>query len=211
MHSVTFPDFWTKKYKNRGMIEKLSEPALWLDLPDPSTPAGIEWFKKNDLLFQFCETLNMDFYSFEPVPPTDRLELVPENVCSQGLGVSVDHDYNELCVDSYFFPCDYTNDERRQLHTIAAYSTVFSVADFDFLRCFLKEHVEIPYIVSDGNEPDNVRIPFRYDIVVKLDGYFIDHFGKTARKCRAAVENADDKAKLRCETFLSFIKTVGLN
>ena len=127
--------------------------------------------------------------------------MLPGEVSRQGVGISVDIMRSALEVDLYFFPCDYSEDENRNLPFMYVRVPVVTVRDAGLIDEFVKKHFP-------GKGP-SAAIPFSLDRVAELKGNFIDEYDKTEKICRNTVEGGTAQEIINCDRFLDFIKNVG--
>ena len=203
-YKVKLPASFTKKYKSKKLIDAISDDGMWVGRPLPTTPEGRKILKFNEPLFDYCESIDGFDYAFEPVMGT-LVELVPPHVSRQGIGISVDPIYNALELDVYFFPCDYSADEKRDLPFMYVRQSVVTVGDAKQIDGIVKQYFPDPF-----EHKDSAVIPFSLDRFAELEGDFIDDYKNTEKICRAAVKGGDKYELKNCDNFLSFIKTAGL-
>ena len=197
------PVSWKNKIKSEKLKNLAADPGMWLGRPVPSSREGRNILKLNDPIFQYCETLDDYDYAFEPVMG-NLFELVPGNVHRQGAGISVDLLRNALEVDLYFFPCDYSEDRRREIPLMYIRVPVVTVLDVRLIDNFVRK-----YFTGHDNGR-SAAIPFSLDCVAELHGNFIDEYKKTEKICRDAVKGGTVQEKKNCDNFLEFIRTTGI-
>lgn len=176
---------------------------MWIYRALPDSPTGRKILKANEKLFQLAMRLEDYPYALEPVENV-QMELIPENVRHQGAGISVDPMWNELELDIYFFPCDFSEDSRRELPIASVRVPIVTVSEEKMIEGYVRKHFYI------SNNEHAATIPFSLEKTVVLRGCFIDNFENTAKLCRETVKNGTIQEKQNCENFLDFIKTVGL-
>ena len=147
-YKVKLPASFTKKYKSKKLIDAISDDGMWVGRPLPTTPEGRKILKLNEPLFDYCESIDGFDYAFEPVMGT-LVELVPPHVSRQGIGISVDPIYNALELDVYFFPCDYSADEKRDLPFMYVRQSVVTVGDAKQIDGIVKQYFPDPFEHKD--------------------------------------------------------------
>ena len=206
-YNEKLPASFEKKYKNTKMKEMLASPEMWLSRPLPTTPEGRSILRRNEKLFDYCETLEDVEFAFEPVENV-LVEMVPGNVRRQGAGISVDQERNELELDVYFFPCDFSEDEDRNLPYMYVRVPVVSVSHDSLIDRYVRQYF-IETRDKESSAEHMATIPFSIDRTAILYGNFMDDYKKTARICRALVKNGTEMERKRCEAFLEFVRTAG--
>lgn len=152
----------------------------------------------NARLFDYIETLSDSDFAIEPYPE-NIFEMIPDHVNRQVIGFS--SGMGGISLDIYFFPCDYSQDPKRQLWASAVRVPVAVAFD----------HAPVDELVKryfPGRKKSAV-IPFSFDRLAVLEGSFIDHYQNTERICRKAVKGGTKEEINNCERFLEFVKTVG--
>ena len=147
-YKVKLPASFTQKYKSKKLIDAISDDGMWVGRPLPTTPEGRKILKLNEPLFDYCESIDGFDYAFEPVMGT-LVELVPPHVSRQGIGISVDPIYNALELDVYFFPCDYSADEKRDLPFMYVRQSVVTVGDAKQIDGIVKQYFPDPFEHKD--------------------------------------------------------------
>lgn len=198
---VTLPKSWQNKFKDEKLRDMVADIAMWFQLPDPMSTEGRARLKRNEAIFSLAESLSVD-YAFEP-NENDDFELIPESVKHQGIGFSVSSILEGIELDIYFFPCDYSEDPKRELPPYFVRVPVASTAN---MEC-VKECVEQYF--SMYKDKRIASIPFSFSSIVTLNGNFIDDFAKTKKICKEAVAGGEEYEIKNCNRFLDFIKTVG--
>lgn len=157
----------------------------------------------NSLLFDYIETLpdDVDFY-LEPYGD-ELFEMMPPWVVRQGIGFSVDRELNGLELDVHFFPCDYSDDQRRHLPFAPVHVPVAVIFDYDVIDRLVKKHFP-------GSKQSAV-IPFSPSRLAELEGNFMDDYKYTEKVCRKAVRGGTEIEINNCERFLSFVKNAGFH
>ena len=198
------PSSFTKKYKNAKLIEILSDDMNWgmRDL-GYSAKGRRELIQINSLLFDYIETLtdDIDFY-LEPYDE-DLFEMMPPWVSRQGIGFSVDQQLGGLELDVHFFPCDYSDDQRRHLPFAPVHVPVAVIIDYDVIDRLVKQYFP--------GRQQSAAIPFSPYRVAELEGNFMDDYKYTEKVCRKAVRGGTEIEINNCERFLSFVKNAGFH
>lgn len=199
-YAEELPASWDKQYKSLKLKRLIQDNAMWIERPLPKSKEGRKILKLNDPLFRYCETLEDFDYALEPVN-MQLIELVPASVKRQGVGISVDVFGMMLEIDLYLFPCDYTEDEKRNLPYHYLRVPVVSVGNTSLVNSFVKKHFP-------GTDK-SVVIPFSLERTAELKGYFMDDIKTTEIICRKAVAGGTTQEKKNCEDFLEFVRTAG--
>jgi hypothetical protein len=143
-------------------------------------------------------------YDFEPVSGC-LVEMIPPSTGRQGVGISADVNLDMIELDVYFFPCDFSEDEKRDLPLMYVRQSVISTKDAKMVEEFVRKY----FPLMDKTKKTAV-IPFSFDRVAELEGNFIDDYKTTEKICRAAVKGGNKYELKNCDLFLDFIKDVGL-
>ena len=199
---VTLPKAWQNKFKSEKLKDAVADIGMWYQAPDPMSMEGRERLKRNEAVFRLAESLSVD-YAFEPNENGD-FELIPESVIHQGIGITVSSLLNGLELDVYFFPCDYSEDEKRNLPLRFIRVPVISTSDIELV----KECAEKNFSMYKGEKI--ASIPFSFSRIAMLEGNFTDDFAKTKKICKDVVAGGEDYEIKNCKRFLEFIKNVGL-
>ena len=109
-----------------------------------------------------------------------------------------------LELDVYFFPCDYSEDKKRDLPFMYLRVPVVSVSDSALIDIYVRKHF------PNDKKGISAVIPFSLDRTAQLEGNFMDDSQKTADICRAAVRGGTDWEIRNCERFLDFVRTAGI-
>jgi len=199
---LELPASFTAKYKNKKLIEILSDPIAWGMEDEAFSEKGRDKIiKANTILFDFIETLgDTDFY-LEPIEGL-LFELVPPDVNRQGIGFSVDTKRKCLELDLYMHPCDYSEDPSRDIPMGYILGAVHS------FKNDTKEILRLIKKFFPGKQKSAV-IPFSKDCIVTLNGNFMDHYPAVEKKCLKATADADLQASVNCRQFLHFVKHEG--
>lgn len=199
---VTLPKSWQNRFKSEKLRDAVADIGLWFQFPDPMSKEGRERLKRNEAIFQLAESLSVG-YAFEPNENGD-FELIPESVRHQGIGFSVSPLWEAIQLDVYFFPCDYSEDPKRNLPPIYVRVPVESSNNMEMI----KEYADKYFSMYNGKLIAN--IPFSFSRTVTLEGNFIDDFGKTRKICREAVDGGEEYERQNCKNFIEFIKNAGM-
>lgn len=194
------PASWKKQFKSDRLRALVADQGMWFGRPQPTSKEGRQILKLNEPLFRFCESLDDMEYAFEPVDEM-LFEMIPREVRRQGVGISVDLLHNALEIDLYLFPCDYSEDEKRNLPFLYLRVPVVSVGSVEVVEAFVRK-----YFLG---ERQSAAIPFSLDRVAELNGNFMDDYKKTEKICRKAVLGGTAQEIKNCEAFLDFVRTAG--
>ena len=194
------PSSWMRRFKSERLKSLVADQGMWFGRPKPTSKEGKKILRLNELLFSFCESLDDFEYAFEPVGG-NLFEMIPQEVHRQGVGISVDPVRNALEIDIYMFPCDYSEDEKRNLPFYYLRVPVVSVSSFEMVEAFVRKYFP-------GKEK-SVAVPFSFDRVAELKEYFMDDYKKTEKTCRKAVLGGSEQEIKNCDAFLEFVRTAG--
>ena len=197
------PPSFLKKYKNAKLIEILSDEVNWGMRPLAYDEKGRrKLIRSNSLLFDYIEAHgDFDFY-LEPFDD-ELFEMMPPWVSRQGIAFSVDQELNGLELDLYFFPCDYSVDDKRQLPFFPLRVSVATIFDHSVVDGLVRKYFP-------GNEQSAV-IPFSPYRLAELKGNFMDDYAYTEKICRKAVKGGTELEIKNCDRFLSFVKEAGFH
>lgn len=202
-HKIILPPSFTKKYHNAKLIQILNDEINWGMRPLAYDAKGRrKLIQINSLLFEYIER-NAD-YDFFLDPYDDELfELVPPNLCRQGIGFSVDQELNGLQLDMHFVPCNYSDDGHRKLPMEPLHIPVVTIFDHDVIDWLIKRYFPV--------SRQSAAIPFSAYRVAELEGFFMDDYAYTEKICHQAVKGATAEEIENCERFLAFVKNAGFH
>lgn len=201
--TVKLPAAFTKRYNSQKLKDAVADEGMWFGRPLPTTPEGRDILKMNEPLFKYCDTIDSFDYDFEPVSGC-LFEMIPPSTSRQGVGIGVDYKMNILELDIYFFPCDYSEDEKRILPFTYVRQPIASTANYEIVDNFVRKYFSI-----EDREDKIAVIPFSFERVAILEGNFIDDYKATEKICRDAVKGGSMQELKNCDEFLEFIKNVG--
>ena len=166
---------------------------------------GIKRLRENHVLFAFIDQyFSKDQYAFEPNMEDGRFVFLPENVSQQGIGLTASKELpGWLEVMFFWYPGEYTE---KSLPIGCAQCSVssFTSQPGDRLADMIRE-----IYINTKLEPwgQCCIFAFNIDVIVRLNGNYMDHMDTTKRVIREALKFSEDKMRRNGEGLITFMET----
>ena len=194
------------KYKSPILKEKIRDIGMWGMIPSVNytidSAAGQRRLKEHDVLFSFIDKyFPGDTYAFEPNMRDGRYVFIPPNVSHQGIGISSSSLSGMLEVGHFWYPGDYTSKSTPIGGGQVYVAMFYSRPDEELARM-----VQKLYIDEERPHEQFCTFPFLHDIVVTLEGNFMDDKKKAISTIREALAGEAPPLKRNGEGLVLFIE-----
>lgn len=194
------------KYQSPILKEKIRDSGMWALIPAVSysidSPKGQQRLKKHDLLFSFLDRyFPGDTYDFEPNMRDDRYVCIPSNVSHQGIGITASSMTGMLEVGHFWYPGDYTG-KLAPIGMDQVYVPMFSSLPNEALV----KMVQRIYIDEERPTATYCTFPFAPDVIVTLDGNFMDSKNKAIQTIRSALAGQNAQIQRNGEALIHFMQ-----
>ena len=207
MNGNKLPGGYESKYKSESLKEKIADEGMWLLIPavkdNMNSKGGIRRLEMNHQLFSFIdENLPDDPFAFEPNMSDGRFVFLPDDVSHQGMGICVSEDFpGFLEVGHFWYPCEFT-EKTISIGPAQVYVPMFSMKPGT-------ELVEMVRRVYMTEKPiKHCTFPFEPDLVVTLEGDFLDRMNESIKLIRDALKGRSAQVKKNGEGLIHFMKHV---
>jgi hypothetical protein len=204
------PGGYENRYKSENLKALIADEGMWTFIPAVEgimdSPKGIRRLKENDLLFSFIDHWFPDSpFAFEPNMQDGRFMLLPEDVGHQGIGICVSKDLpGFLETGNFWYPCEFT-EKKIAFGPGQVYVPAFSQKPeeplADMVRAVYMEQ-------KKPKQHDYCTFLYAPDIVITLEGYFLDHLDQSEKKIRSALRNTDPQVQRNGEGLIHFMHWV---
>ena len=199
-----------KSIKSNYLKSQIADEGMWVFIPSVSYPMdskqGSQRIKENLPLFEFIDKNFPDGpFAFEPNMTDGRFVFLPSNVSHQGIGICVSLDSpGALEVGQFWYPCEYTQ------KTISFGPSQVYVPMFTVMSERLDDLISMVQEVCMHEEKQGhfCTFPFMPDLIVTLDGNFMDDLDGAIGKIRAALKGSDQRVQRNGEGLIGFMEHI---
>ena len=191
----TLPQTYQRLYHSEYLKKRIMDEGMWELIPGVDSNirsrSGSHRMKLNAPLFSFIDHFFPEGpFAFEPNMRDGRFVFLPDRVNHQGFGISASLFYpGWLDIGHFWYPNEYTEAE---LATHAGQIWV------QVMHC-LPDNEQLADMVQrwyfDQTPGLYCAFPFTSDIVIRLDGYFMDDVPRAAETIRAALKDEEETVR----------------
>ncbi len=200
-----------KQFKSKTLIEKITDTGMWGMIPGVDytmeSPRGVRRLKENQLLFTFIdEFFPDDKYAFEPNMQDGRYVFLPSDVGHQGIGVCASQALpGFLDVGHFWYPCEFSEKDVT-VGGAQVYVPIFSAKPGKTLADLLRSI----YLYENDTYHKGYycTFPFDAELIVKLEGNFLDDVSRSAKKIRKALKGKSEQTRQNGERLIGFMESI---
>ncbi len=200
-----------KQFKSKTLIEKITDTGMWGMIPGVDytmeSPRGVRRLKENQLLFTFIdEFFPDDKYAFEPNMQDGRYVFLPSDVGHQGIGVCASQALpGFLDVGHFWYPCEFSEKDVT-VGGAQVYVPIFSAKPGKTLADLLRSI----YLYENDTYHKGYycTFPFDAELIVKLEGNFLDDVSRSAKKIRKALKEKSEQTRQNGERLIGFMESI---
>lgn len=203
------PGGFETRYRSEPLKEKIAEEGMWQLCPaipgDLQSDYGIERLWENDLLLSFVdEYFTLDKFAFEPNMQDGRFVFLPYDVRHQGVAVSVSKQLpGFLEVGQFWYPGEFTEKRIKFTPLQQAYAPAFWAKPGQELVDFVRR-----LYIEESRPQMRCTFPFTADLVVTLDGYFLDDLDASIKKISDALRYSSSQVRRNGQGLIEFMQWV---
>ncbi len=205
-----FDDF-IKQFKSKALVEKITEEGMWGLVPGVDygmeSPRGVRRLKDNEILFKFIdEFFQDDKYAFEPNMQDGRFVFLPADVGHQGIGACASQTLpGFLDIGHFWYPCEFSEKDVT-VGGAQVYVPIYSAKPGKTLADLLRSIYM--YENDTYHKGYYCTFPFDAELIVKLDGYFLDDLSRSAKKIRKALKGKMEQTRQNGERLIGFMESI---
>lgn len=204
-------DDYLKHFSSSFLIEKITDENMWEQIPGVDypmdSPEGVSFLRENHLLFKFVDSFfEDDKYAFEPNMQDGRFVFLPGDVGHQGIGVCVSANMpGFLEIGHFWYPCEFS-EKNVTVGGAQVYVPIY----------FARPGKELAEILKKVYRMENdtyhkgyyCTFPFDAELIVKLEGNFLDEMARSVGIIRSAVKDRSEQTQRNGEGLIGFMQKI---